>query len=241
MVNAVIRDSRSSREVKAPRRSSFLVRTPNHCSIMFSQDACLGVQVTVILGWAASQARVAREVWLEPLSMIRWMSRPGGIDWSSGVRPAPRPQRRGDHQRLAAAAHLAVHDPDGHQPARSPLRHHRDSHHPAARASQGDRPARPLAPRRPGSRREQRARMSADSCPVSVLAVMAHPDDGELWAGGPLALHARDAAVTLAVNEHEPARMAEAAAGAAILGVRLQPLAVPCTAAAIVDLITATP
>ena len=82
--------------------------------------------------------------------------------------------------------------------------------------------------------------MSADSRPVSVLAVMAHPDDGELWAGGTLALHARDAAVTLAVTEHEPARMAEAAAGAAILGVRLQPLAVPCTAAAIVDLITAT-
>ena len=42
------------------------------------------------------------------------------------------------------------------------------------------------------------------------------------------------------MTEHDPARMAEAAAGAAILGVRLQPLAVPCTAAAIMDLITAT-
>ena len=82
--------------------------------------------------------------------------------------------------------------------------------------------------------------MSAGSRPVSVLAVMAHPDDAELWAGGTLALHARDAAVTLAVTEHEPARMAEAAAGAAILGVRLQPLAAPCTAVAIADLITAT-
>jgi LmbE family N-acetylglucosaminyl deacetylase len=27
-------------------------------------------------------------------------------------------------------------------------------------------------------------------CPVPVLAVMAHPDDGEMWAGGTLALHA---------------------------------------------------
>lgn len=48
--------------------------------------------------------------------------------------------------------------------------------------------------------------MSADSRPVSILAVMAHPDDGELWAGGTLAHHAVDAAVTLAVTEHEPAR-----------------------------------
>ena len=53
---------------------------------------------------------------------------------------------------------------------------------------------------------------------------MKHPDDPELWAGGTLALHARDAPVTLAVSEHEAARMAEAAAGALILGVRLRPL-----------------
>jgi hypothetical protein len=38
--------------------------------------------------------------------------------------------------------------------------------------------------------------MSAGSRPVSVLAVMAHPDDGELWAGGTLALHI--------VPEHRP-------------------------------------
>ena len=69
---------------------------------------------------------------------------------------------------------------------------------------------------------------------------MAHPDDPELWAGGTLALHARDAPVTLAVTEHEAARMAEAAAGAAILGARLVALPTPLSAAAIADLITTT-
>jgi LmbE family N-acetylglucosaminyl deacetylase len=67
---------------------------------------------------------------------------------------------------------------------------------------------------------------------------MAHPDDGELWAGGTLALHARDAAVSLAVLRHEPARMTEAEAGAAILGVRLHTLPSPVSAAAVRDLIT---
>jgi LmbE family N-acetylglucosaminyl deacetylase len=67
---------------------------------------------------------------------------------------------------------------------------------------------------------------------------MAHPDDGELWAGGTLALHARDAVVTLAVPRHEPARMAEAEAGAAILGVHLHTLPSPLTAAAVHELIT---
>jgi LmbE family N-acetylglucosaminyl deacetylase len=77
---------------------------------------------------------------------------------------------------------------------------------------------------------------------ASVLAVMAHPDDGELWAGGTLALHARDAPVTLAVTEHEPARMAEAAAGAAILGAGLAVILAPGSAAAVADLIaTARP
>ncbi len=80
--------------------------------------------------------------------------------------------------------------------------------------------------------------MSAPGQPASVLAVMAHPDDPELWAGGTLALHARDAPVTLAVTEHEAARMAEAAAGAAILGARLAVLPAPVSAAAIADLIT---
>ncbi len=35
------------------RRRGFLVRTPNHCSIMLSQDACFGVCVTANLGRAA--------------------------------------------------------------------------------------------------------------------------------------------------------------------------------------------
>ena len=63
--------------------------------------------------------------------------------------------------------------------------------------------------------------MSTPGQSASVLAVMAHPDDPELWAGGTLALHAHHAPVTLAITEHEAARMAEAAAGAAILGARL--------------------
>ena len=67
---------------------------------------------------------------------------------------------------------------------------------------------------------------------------MKHPDDPELWAGGTLALHARDAPVTLAVSEHEAARMAEAAAGAAILGARLVVLPAAVSAGAVADLIT---
>lgn len=59
--------------------------------------------------------------------------------------------------------------------------------------------------------------------PSSVLTVMAHPDDAELWAGGTLALCADSGtAATIAVPHHaEPARDAEAAAGAAILGAKL--------------------
>ncbi len=80
--------------------------------------------------------------------------------------------------------------------------------------------------------------MSAPGQPTSLLAVMAHPDDPELWAGGTLALHAREAPVTIAVTEHEAARMAEAAAGAAILGARFVALPAPVSAAAVADLIT---
>jgi LmbE family N-acetylglucosaminyl deacetylase len=35
--------------------------------------------------------------------------------------------------------------------------------------------------------------------PVPVLAIMAHADDAELWAGGTLALHARDGPVRATV------------------------------------------
>jgi LmbE family N-acetylglucosaminyl deacetylase len=59
--------------------------------------------------------------------------------------------------------------------------------------------------------------------PSSVLTIMAHPDDAELWAGGTLARCAESGtAVTIGVPHHaEPARDAEAAAGAAVLGAKL--------------------
>jgi len=63
--------------------------------------------------------------------------------------------------------------------------------------------------------------LSLARTPGSVLAVFAHPDDAELWAGGTLALHARHARVDIAVPTHGPVRDAEAAAGATILGARL--------------------
>jgi LmbE family N-acetylglucosaminyl deacetylase len=70
-----------------------------------------------------------------------------------------------------------------------------------------------------------------------VLAVMAHPDDAELWAGGTLTLSARSASVTIAVVRHEPGRMAEAEAGAAVIGARLHVLASPLSQQAVCDLI----
>lgn len=59
----------------------------------------------------------------------------------------------------------------------------------------------------------------------SVLTVMAHPDDAELWSGGTLAHLARaGATVTIAVPEHSDAvRNTEAAAAAHLLGARHQP------------------
>lgn len=56
----------------------------------------------------------------------------------------------------------------------------------------------------------------------SILAVMAHPDDAELWAGGTLALHSRSAPVTVAIPAHDAVRDAEAVAGCAVLGARLE-------------------
>ncbi|MFJ9847036.1 PIG-L deacetylase family protein [Kitasatospora sp. NPDC101155] len=57
--------------------------------------------------------------------------------------------------------------------------------------------------------------------PGSVLAAFAHPDDAELWAGATLALHARSAAVTIAVPHRDKIRDAEARKGAAPLGADL--------------------
>jgi N-acetylglucosamine malate deacetylase 1 len=54
---------------------------------------------------------------------------------------------------------------------------------------------------------------------VDLLTIMAHPDDAELWAGATIA--AAQSAV-IAVAAHDPIRDAEAAAGASILGARLE-------------------
>lgn len=69
--------------------------------------------------------------------------------------------------------------------------------------------------------------------PVSVLTVMAHPDDAELWAGGTLArCAASGTAVIIAVPHHrDTVRNTEAAAGAAILGATLRSFDQPTVAA----------
>jgi LmbE family N-acetylglucosaminyl deacetylase len=62
-----------------------------------------------------------------------------------------------------------------------------------------------------------------DDPPASIVAVMAHPDDAELWAGGTLALHAAaGATVTVIIPRHDDeTRNDEAARSAEILGVDL--------------------
>lgn len=74
--------------------------------------------------------------------------------------------------------------------------------------------------------------------PRSLLTLMAHPDDAELWAGGTIArCAASGAAVTIAVPHHaDTVRNAEAAAGAVILGAGLHHYDQP-TAAAVRDLL----
>ncbi|MEV0675858.1 PIG-L family deacetylase [Actinosynnema sp. NPDC050436] len=76
--------------------------------------------------------------------------------------------------------------------------------------------------------------------PTSVLTVMAHPDDAELWAGGTLALCAAAGAdVTVAVPRHPEPRASEAAAGAAVLGAGHHEINEP-TAAAVRELLLDT-
>ena len=58
--------------------------------------------------------------------------------------------------------------------------------------------------------------------PSTLLTVMAHPDDAELWAGGTIARHIHDGGTaTVAVATHDPIRLAEAKAGAQLLGAHL--------------------
>jgi hypothetical protein len=61
------------------------------------------------------------------------------------------------------------------------------------------------------------------SGPGSMLLVMAHADDAELWAGGTIATHS-PAGATIALGRGEPQRMTEAAGGARTLGARLRVL-----------------
>ena len=72
----------------------------------------------------------------------------------------------------------------------------------------------------------------------SVLTVMAHADDAEMWAGGTLALHTQAGApVTIAVLRDNEIRAREASAGAQALGALLRPLG-ELTVSTIRDLLT---
>ena len=55
----------------------------------------------------------------------------------------------------------------------------------------------------------------------SIMVLMAHPDDAELWAGGTIAIHSRVSRVTIVVNSNDKVRRAEAMSGARILGAGL--------------------
>lgn len=56
----------------------------------------------------------------------------------------------------------------------------------------------------------------------TILTIMAHPNDAELWAGGTIARHTQvGGAVVIAVAKGNPVRVAEAEAGASVLGAHL--------------------
>ena len=74
---------------------------------------------------------------------------------------------------------------------------------------------------------------------ASILTVMAHPDDPELWAGGTLALHAATGAkIAVAVVRNDAQRMAEAVEGAARLGAAFHPLPPDTPVEAVRELLT---
>lgn len=56
----------------------------------------------------------------------------------------------------------------------------------------------------------------------TLLTVMAHPDDAELWAGGTIARHLQSGGqATIAVTKQDSVRAGEAARGARVLGANL--------------------
>lgn len=55
------------------------------------------------------------------------------------------------------------------------------------------------------------------SAGIDLLAVMAHPDDAELWAGGALAIAARHGGAHILVASRDTVRATEATEGAAVL------------------------
>lgn len=63
--------------------------------------------------------------------------------------------------------------------------------------------------------------MTMDCEPASLLVLVAHPPDAELWAAGTLLIHERSARIDVAVELAEPAELAEAQAAAGILGAQL--------------------
>lgn len=74
--------------------------------------------------------------------------------------------------------------------------------------------------------------------PGSVLTVMGHPDDAELWAGGALSLQVKDGGqITIVVPQSDAVRTREAAAGAEVLGGALR-LLDELTVSAMRDLLT---
>jgi LmbE family N-acetylglucosaminyl deacetylase len=57
--------------------------------------------------------------------------------------------------------------------------------------------------------------------PESVLCIMSHPDDAEIWCGGTLVLHAQHSPVAVLVATSDKLRLSEAHRSAEILGVDL--------------------